>query len=97
MNAQIQEVVNNTNIVENTAGLVKIGDVVVQFNGRPEYIHSQDLALDIWIIIHNLNRHPGVIVIDSAGSECKGAIIYNSANQLTINFSAPFGGKAFLI
>lgn len=60
------------------------------------YTHDQILASAVWIVTHNLNSHPSVTVVNSAGDTVFGDVQYNSFNQLTINFSAPFSGKAYL-
>lgn len=65
-------------------------------SGDKTYIHKQNSAASVWIVVHNLNKYPSVTVIDSGGSIVMGAITYNSANSLTLNFSAPFSGTAYL-
>ena len=60
------------------------------------YVHDQSIADSVWVVVHNLGRFPSVMVIDSAGDEVEGSVRYDSANQITVTFSAPFGGKAFL-
>lgn len=60
------------------------------------YIHIQATASASWVIVHNLGKYPSVSIVDSAGSEVIGEVIYNSKNQLTVSFSAAFSGKAYL-
>lgn len=60
------------------------------------YVHDQGVAVDTWVITHNLGRFPSVVTVDSSGDEVEGAIRYDSVNQITITFSAAFGGKAYL-
>ena len=60
------------------------------------YIHEQKASSSSWNIKHNLNKYPSVIVIDSAGTEVRGDINYIDKNNITINFSADFTGKAYL-
>lgn len=60
------------------------------------YLHNQAVASDTWTIVHNLAKYPSVTVVDSAGDEVEGSVNYISANQLTVTFSAPFSGKAYL-
>lgn len=60
------------------------------------YYHAQTTASDTWVISHNLNKYPAVSVIDSAGNEVEGEIIYNSINQITIMFKGAFKGSATL-
>ena len=61
-----------------------------------EYIHEQSVSSSNWKIPHNLNKFPSVMIIDSAGSEVKGDIVYDDKNNLHIKFSAGFTGKAYL-
>lgn len=60
------------------------------------YIHSQDASSDTWNVKHNLNKYPSVTVIDSGDNVVYGDVKYIDKNNLQINFSAAFGGKAYL-
>ena len=60
------------------------------------YIHTQDVPLPVWIITHNLGSFPSVTVVDSLNQVVVGDISYNSSNMLTITFSIPFAGYAYL-
>lgn len=59
------------------------------------YVHIQDASSGTWVVTHNLNKYPSVSVVDSAGSTVVGYVFYDTLNQVTITFSAPFSGKAF--
>ena len=63
--------------------------------GDKTYTHNQDIPSAEWVVNHNLNKYPSVSVTDSAKSVVVGEVMYNSLNQATITFSAPFSGKAF--
>lgn len=65
-------------------------------NGDKSYIHTQSVASDMWTFTHNLEKHPSVTVIDSAGSMVVGDINYNDINSITITFSAAFTGTVYL-
>lgn len=65
-------------------------------SGVATYTHSQQSASNQWVINHELGRHPSVTVVDSAGTEVYGDVHYDNENQVTVTFSAPFSGKAFL-
>jgi hypothetical protein len=58
--------------------------------------HVQNVAAAVWIITHNLHCRPAVTVVDSAGTVVHGEVVYDSDNQLTLSFSVPFGGAAYL-
>lgn len=60
------------------------------------YTHDQMTASDVWIVPHNLGKHPSATVIDSSGSVCEGHVEYLNSSQLTITFSSAFAGKAYL-
>jgi len=61
------------------------------------YTHTQDVSSASWIITHNLGYFPGgVSIVDSAGSKVYGDVSYVSENQIMINFSSAFGGKAYI-
>ena len=75
------------------SGLMSAGDKRI-FDG---YTHDQITPSTTWVITHNLGRwYPDVQILDSANSIVIGDISHQSANQLTITFSAAFAGKAFV-
>lgn len=58
---------------------------------------TQGMASDTWVIIHNLNTEPSVTVVDTAGKvQIPNEIIYDSKNQVTVQFLSEFAGKAYL-
>ena len=76
--------------------LVSVGPVVWrQILGDLTYPHDQMSASSLWVVNHNLGKRPSVTVVDSGGTEVEGLVTHISANQLSIEFSAPFGGKAY--
>lgn len=64
--------------------------------GDSNYTHDQMTASALWSVTHSLGKFPSVTVVDSAGDACEGFVRYLSADQLTIAFSAAFGGHAYL-
>lgn len=64
--------------------------------GDKSFTFVQSQNSDTWVIIHNLNKYPSVQIQDSAGTDVVGEIYYDSLNQITLRFSAPFSGKAYL-
>lgn len=60
------------------------------------YTHTQGPAASVWVITHNLGKFPDITVFDSAGDECDGDVVHNSLSQVTVTFSAPFSGVAYL-
>ena len=61
------------------------------------YTHEQGIASKEWIIVHNLEKEPSVVVVDTAGEEqIPDRKVYNSKNQVTLYFLSEFAGKAYL-
>lgn len=60
------------------------------------FVHSQDTPSSTWAIAHNLNKYPSVTVVDSAGTVVVGQVIYADSNNLSVQFSSGFSGKAYL-
>lgn len=56
---------------------------------------SLDFNASSVVVNHNLNKRPSVTVINSAGDEVEGDIVYNSLNQLTLTFSGSFVGTVY--
>jgi hypothetical protein len=68
----------------------------VEFAQKQSYHHDQQVALDSWVINHNLGFFPNIIIIDSTGEQVMGNIIYNSINTVTLSFSSAISGIAQL-
>jgi hypothetical protein len=60
------------------------------------HVHAQATVSDTWIINHTLGGKPSVTVVDSANTAVFGEVQYNSNQQVTVFFSAPFSGYAYL-
>ena len=60
------------------------------------YEHVQGSASATWVVTHNLNKKPSIVIIASSGDEVEGDITYDSSFQLTLTFSAAFSGTAYL-
>lgn len=59
------------------------------------YVHDQSVASATWTVTHNLGKRVSVTVVDSGGTTVIGQVRHDSDDQVTIFFSAPFGGKAY--
>lgn len=86
---------------ETVLGGIKIDNKTVELNTNSQlqtktFEHNQAAASNTWSITHNLNKNPSVTIVDSGGTVVIGQIDYVSKNELTINFTAAFGGKAYL-
>lgn len=60
------------------------------------YLHNQGVLSSVWTIVHNLGYAPNITVADSAGTIVEGDIQYVDGVSVTIQFSYPFLGKAYL-
>ena len=47
-------------------------------------------------ITHSLNKFPSITVVDTAGTVVIGEYTYINSNTVSLHFSAPFAGKAYL-
>jgi len=63
---------------------------------RDYYVHDQQVASATWVVTHNLNKFASINIVDTANDEVMGDVTYNSLNQITLNFSAPVSGKAYI-
>jgi len=91
-----------------TVGTVTVGTASVNITGvapsqtlnfvlpaGASYIHNQSTSASTWTISHNLGFFPSVNVVDSGGTTVIGDVSYITENQVSISFSAAFGGKAY--
>lgn len=84
---------NNPNFKTKRTTVGFISDFVVS---QGTYVWDQDSVADTWVIPHNLDKYPSATVVDSGKNVNIGDITYDSKNQITIRFSAPFSGEAYL-
>lgn len=64
-------------------------------NEDRHYTHNQGVPALSWVIQHNLEKHPSVTVVDSAGTQVEGHVVHNSVNKATVTFTSQFSGKAY--
>jgi hypothetical protein len=65
-------------------------------SGDLNYVHHQAVAASTWVVSHGLGKFPSVSVADSAGSWWVADVHYDSVDQVTLTFGAPFAGAAYL-
>ena len=73
-----------------------IGTDIGTLRKQNTYIHTQAVSSSSWVINHNMGKFPSVSVVDSAGNEVVGDVVYGDINTVIVNFSAPFQGRAFI-
>ena len=64
--------------------------------GTPTFIFTQGAPATVWNILHNLGKFPSVSVINNNDIVINGEITYIDNNNVQLNFSAGFTGKAYL-
>ena len=64
--------------------------------GDKNFVFTQAVASNTWVIQHNLNKFPSVTSVNINNIEMYGEVVFTDVNNLTINFSAAFSGKAFI-
>jgi hypothetical protein len=62
---------------------------------RGHHVHPQPVPSDTWVVTHNLGKIPALTVLDDSGDTVFADVRYDSLNQLTILFSAPWTGTAY--
>jgi hypothetical protein len=60
------------------------------------HIHTQGVASAEWVITHALGGYPSVSIVDSAKTAVFGEVQYDSTTQVTVSFTVPFSGYAYL-
>ena len=64
---------------------------------KTSYRHKQNSAASTWNVTHSLGRNPsGITILDSGGTVVEGCVTIVDLNNLTIEFTAAFGGVAFI-
>lgn len=67
-----------------------------QPDGDKFFEFNQVASSSVWEVNHSLNKFPSVSVVDSGGTAVIGDVDYIDSNNLTITFSIPFSGKAYM-
>lgn len=73
-----------------------VQDAIEELRTRSRYVHNQASASSTWSITHNMKFYPNVSIVDTGLSKVIGEVTYVSENALTVTFSHPFAGKAYL-
>lgn len=74
-----------------------ISNKVIKYLPIPAFIYEQETQEDIWEIEHNLDYNPRVFIFDNDDKEIDASIIfYVDTNNLTLTFTLPMCGKAYL-
>ena len=69
---------------------------IASLNDDANFIFTQVIPSATWNITHNLGKFCSVTVVNTSNEIVVGNVTYVNDNSLTITFSAPFSGKAYL-
>jgi len=69
---------------------------LASLNDDANFVFTQGVPSATWNITHNLGKFCSATVVDTSKQIVIGDITYVNDNSLTITFSAPFSGEAFL-
>jgi hypothetical protein len=92
----VEDVRIDVNVDEDVPNLITLNTATSQTLLTRRYVHSQPVVSAVWVINHNLFGKPSVTVVDSADTVVVGEVTYNSNSQVTVTFTAPFSGYAYL-
>lgn len=73
-----------------------IANFVLDSASDKNYVHTQATPSATWNVQHNLNKFPSVTSVNNSNIKMFGEVTYVDENNLTINFSAGFSGKAYI-
>jgi hypothetical protein len=88
-------------VFDGTQGTIYVNmggcDVAINVTSKSDnFTYTQSTPSATWVILHNLGYNPVVRTEDSTGLDIEGVITHDTLNQLTILFSEPVSGKAYL-
>jgi hypothetical protein len=64
--------------------------------GDKNFVYTQSVPSTLWTITHNLDKFPSVSVVNINNVTMYGNVVYLNENELQIEFSAGFSGKAYM-
>jgi hypothetical protein len=50
----------------------------------------------VWVIEHNLDKYPSVSTVTAVGQLVYGSVEYVNSNKITVTFTKPFAGRAYI-
>lgn len=60
------------------------------------YTHNQLVASATWNIVHNLNKKPSIVLVNNTDDMIYGEVRFIDNNNITVTFSSPESGKAYI-
>ena len=86
----------NGNLVVDNDYFISLLGYDVSGNTDKTFVFSQGVPSSQWIIQHNLNKFPSVSVVNNNNIVINGEVTYIDTNNVQLDFSAGFAGKAYL-
>ena len=83
------------NLEENKDYFISLLTYSPTAGGDKNYVFTQAVNLNPWVVNHGLNKYAAVSVSSSANEVVYADVQYDSLNQVTITFNSPTSGKAF--
>jgi hypothetical protein len=81
--------------VDSGTGIVTVSTDVANQQTK-QIVYTQSVPNDTWIINHNLNTYPEVVIIDDSGMKVMCDLYYDSANTVRVIIETALSGKAAL-
>lgn len=91
-----QDTANQIIVDEQVANQITIRTGSISSGPAKRHVHTQGSPSMTWTISHLLGGKPSVTIVDSANTVVIGEVTYNSNSQVTVEFTAPFSGYAYL-
>lgn len=76
--------------------IVEIAPTIAIGRGGPAFVFTQDSPSVLWSIEHGLHSFAGVTVVDTLGRVVEADVVYVDIDHVTVGFSNPATGQAFL-
>lgn len=92
----VEDVRIDVNVDQDVPNLITLNSGSSQTVLTRRHVHSQPVVSDVWVIDHTLNGKPSVTIVDSADTVVVGEVTYNSNSRVTVTFTSPFSGYAYL-
>ena len=101
LDLEIEAVNTNGSIIKDFFYAVAVYPGFVNPNINPNvgdktFVYTQDAPSTLWNVQHNLDKLPSVSVVNNNNVAMYGEVIYIDQNNLQIEFSAGFSGKAYM-
>lgn len=94
-NVTVIPVKTSGNLTANDKYFLSLVDVGIG-NVDGNFVYTQSTESQTWIVTHGLDKYASVTIVDIDKNIIHADVEYNSTNQVTINFSKPVRGSAYI-